>query len=75
VVREAFRGLEKTRSSPLGGLLPEFPSAHEMTQDFRKTRSSPLKHIFSTIRAFTPPSTQNRVFNRSGCPRVLVEKI
>jgi hypothetical protein len=59
----------------LCGLLPEFPFAHEMTQDFRKSLSSPLKHIFSTIPAFTPTSTQNWVSNRSGCPGVLVEKI
>jgi len=47
----------------LFGLLPDFPSAHEMTQGFRKSRSSPLKHIFSTILAFRPPSTQNWVSN------------
>jgi hypothetical protein len=57
------------------GLLPEFPSAHEMAQDYRKSRSSPLKHIFSTIPAFTPPSAQNWVSNLSGCPGVVVEKI
>jgi hypothetical protein len=59
----------------LCGLLPEFPSAPEMTENIRKTHSSPLKHIFSTNPAFTPSSTQNWVCTRSGCPGVVVEKI
>jgi len=36
-------------ASMLFGLLPEFPFASGMTQDLRKSRSSPLNHIFSTI--------------------------
>jgi hypothetical protein len=44
----------------------EFP--HFNWLDFfnlRKSRSSPLNHIFSTIRAFPPHSTQNWVCTRS----------
>jgi hypothetical protein len=62
-------------ASMLCGLLPEFPSAADITRDLRKSRSSPLKHIFSTIPAFTPPSTHNWGCTRSGCPGVVVEKI
>jgi hypothetical protein len=54
---------------------PNFPPLTEMTRDLQKSRSSLLKHIFSTIPAFTPPSTQNWVSKRSGCPGVDVEKI
>jgi hypothetical protein len=58
----------------LCGLLPEFSSAPEMTGDIRKSRSSLLKHIFSTIPAFTPSSTQHWVCTRSGCQEWLSKK-
>jgi hypothetical protein len=48
----------------------------DVSRDLRKSRSSPLKHIFSTIPAFTPPSTQNRIFPRSwlgsGCRKNII---
>jgi hypothetical protein len=67
--------------SGLQGLLPKAHSAYvrvrvrEAFRGLEKTRSSLLKHIFSTIPAFTPPSTKNWVSKRSDCPGVDVEKI
>jgi len=56
---------------------PFFPrsSARDVTRDVRKSRSSPLKHIFSTIPAFTSSSALNWVCSRSGHQGVVVEKI
>jgi hypothetical protein len=59
-------------ASMLSGLLPEFPSASEMTREFRKTRSSLLNHIFSTIPAIALSSTQNWVWSCSGPQGVVV---
>jgi len=46
-----------------------------VTRDIRKSPSSLLKHIFSTIPSFTPPSTQNWVCSHSYCLVVATEKI
>ncbi len=62
-------------ASELCGLLPVSPSAPEMTQDLRKSRSSLLNHIFSTILAIKPSSAQNWVCSCSGPQGVVVEKI
>ena len=62
-------------ASTLSGLLPEFPCAPEMTQDLRKSRSSLLNHIFSTIPAIKPSSAQNWVCSCSGPQGLVVEKI
>jgi len=48
------------------GLLPRFAFAPEMGRNLRKSRSSPLKHIFSTIPAIALSSTQNWVCSHSG---------
>jgi len=50
-------------------------STRDVTRDLRKNRSSPLNHIFSTIPAFAPSSTQNWVCSCSGHQGVVVEKI
>jgi len=61
--------------SMLFGLLPEFPFAPEMTRDLRKSHSSLLNHIFSTIPAIALSSTQNWVCSHSGSLGGDAEKI
>jgi len=59
----------------LFGLLPEFPFAPEVTRDLRKSGSSLLNHIFSTVPAIALSSTQNWVYSHSGCLGGDAEKI